>query len=225
MNFLEELKRLDTRDVGRWPLLFRALAIGLIFAVATGALLYLIVWSKQIPRLEQARQEQADLWKTFEDKQRKAANLEAYKAQLVEIERSFGAMLRQLPGKTEVPNLLVDISQTGLAAGLEEKLFQPGQESHKDFYAELPIKMRLTGSYHEMGAFVSGIAALPRIVTLHNIQITPEKAGGWDNLVLDVTAKTYRYLEDDEMAAEEADKNAKGKKGKVPSRRPAKAKT
>jgi type IV pilus assembly protein PilO len=223
MNFLEELKRLDARDVGRWPLLFRALAIGLIFVVATGLLLWFLVWKGQMPKLEQARQEQADLWKTFEDKQRKAANLDAYKAQLAEIERSFGAMLRQLPGKTEVPNLLVDISQTGLAAGLEEKLFQPGQESRKDFYAELPIKMRLTGSYHEMGAFVSGIAALPRIVTLHNLQITPEKAGGWDNLVLDVTAKTYRYLEDDEMAAEEASKNAKGKGKKTT--RPAKAKS
>ena len=102
----------------------------------------------------------------FENKQQRAANLDAYKAQLAEMERSFGAMLRQLPGKTEVPNLLVDISQTGLAAGLQEKLFQPGTEKSNGFYAELPIKIKLVGTYHQFGAFVSGIAALPRIVTL-----------------------------------------------------------
>jgi type IV pilus assembly protein PilO len=107
-------------------------------------------------------------------------------------------MLRQLPGKTEVPNLLVDISQTGLAAGLEEKLFQPGAEQSKGFYAELPIKIRLNGTYHEFGNFVSGIAALPRIVTLHDIEIKPQgKDAGFDNLTMDVTAKTYRYLEED----------------------------
>ena len=113
----------------------------------------------------------------------------------------FGAMLRQLPGKTEVPNLLVDISQTGLAAGLSEKLFQPGAEKSNGFYAELPIKIRLVGTYHQFGAFVSGIAALPRIVTLHDIQIRSiGKAGGDDNLQMDLTAKTYRYLDDDEVA-------------------------
>ncbi len=115
------------------------------------------------------------------------------------MERTFGAMLRQLPGKTEVPSLLVDISQTGLAAGLEEKLFQPANEVRRDFYAELPIRIRLTGNYHELGTFVSGIAALPRIVTLHNIEVKPEsKDAGLDQLVLDVTAKTYRYLDEDE---------------------------
>jgi type IV pilus assembly protein PilO len=114
--------------------------------------------------------------------------------------------LRQLPSKTEVQNLLVDISQTGLAAALEEKLFQPGQEVKKDFYAELPIHIQLTGNYHEFGTFVSGIAALPRIVTLHDITITPLKAGSYDQLQLDLTAKTYRYLDDDEVAAAEAEK-------------------
>ena len=116
------------------------------------------------------------------------------------MERTFGAMLRQLPGKTEVPNLLVDISQTGLAAGLQEKLFQPGPEKSNGFYAELPIKIRLVGTYHQFGAFVSGIAALPRIVTLHDIQISPvegKATGSYDNLTMDVTAKTYRYIEDE----------------------------
>jgi type IV pilus assembly protein PilO len=111
-------------------------------------------------------------------------------------------MLRQLPGKTEVPNLLVDISQTGLAAGLQEKLFQPGSEDTKGFYAELPIKIRLVGSYHQFGSFVSGIAALPRIVTLQDIEIKPQtgasKDSGYDNLTMDITAKTYRYIEDGE---------------------------
>jgi type IV pilus assembly protein PilO len=129
------------------------------------------------------------------------------------MERSFGAMLRQLPGKTEVPNLLVDISQTGLAAGLQEKLFQPAGEQSKGFYAELPIKIRLVGTYHDFGTFVSGIAALPRIVTLHDIQITPvaaDKAGGYDNLTMDVTAKTYRYIDDDGGARPGAKKKSGG---------------
>jgi type IV pilus assembly protein PilO len=120
------------------------------------------------------------------------------------MEKSFGAMLRQLPNKTEVPNLLVDISQTGLAAGLEEKLFQPQGEVRNDFYAELPISIRLTGGYHSMGKFASGIAALPRIVTLHDIEITPapgREAVDGDGLTLNVTAKTYRYIDDEEQTA------------------------
>jgi type IV pilus assembly protein PilO len=150
--------------------------------------------------LQKAEADELDLRSQFESKQQRAANLDAYKAQLGEMERSFGAMLRQLPGKTEVPNLLVDISQTGLGAGLQEKLFQPSGEQSKGFYAELPIKIRLVGTYHEFGTFVSGIAALPRIVTLHDIQITPvagDKSAGYDHLTMDVTAKTYRYIEDD----------------------------
>ena len=119
---------------------------------------------------------------TFENKQRKAANYDAYKAQLTQIEQSFGTMLRQLPGETEIPSLIVDISQTGLAAGLQEKLFVPQAEIPKDFYAEKPIKIRLTGGYHEIGNFVSGIAALPRIVTLHDINIVPEGQGTFDEL-------------------------------------------
>ncbi len=200
MNFVEQLRSLDANDPGRWPLLFRALAILLIFIVVVGSGVYLFVIKEQLPLLERAELEERDLRNTFERKQRKAANFDAYKAQLDEMERSFGAMLRQLPGKTEVPSLLVDISQTGLAAGLEEKLFQPSAELRKEFYAELPIKIRLVGGFHELGAFVSGIAALPRIVTLHDIEIKPEKEGSPDRLVLDVTAKTYRYLEEEAEA-------------------------
>jgi type IV pilus assembly protein PilO len=215
MNILDELKRLDPKEPGRWPLPIRLGAIALLFIAVSAFLIYMFPVKQQMPSLEKARKEEADLLATFDEKQRKSANFEAYKAQLKEMERSFGAMLRQLPGRTEVPNLLVDISQTGLAAGLEEKLFQPGTEVKKDFYAELPIKIRLTGSYHEFGSFVSGIAALPRIVTLHDIQISPAgKDAGPDDLTLDLTAKTYRYLEESEMASEQAD-DAKGKGKKV----------
>ena len=200
MNFVEQLRTLDPRDVGRWPLAVRGFFILLIFIICAAFCWYMWVWDDYRPVLQKAEADELDLKSQFENKQQRAAYLDAYKAQLGEMERSFGAMLRQLPGKTEVPNLLVDISQTGLAAGLQEKLFQPAGEQGKGFYAELPIKIRLVGSYHEFGTFVSGIAALPRIVTLHDIQITPvaaDKVGGYDNLTMDVTAKTYRYIEDE----------------------------
>jgi type IV pilus assembly protein PilO len=197
MNFIQELQSLDTSDPGRWPFLFRAIAVTVAFALVSAGGIYMFVIKTDKPVLERAEREENELRATFEQKQRRAANFDAYRAQLAEIERSFGTMLRQLPGRTEVPNLLVDISQTGLAAGLEEQLFQPLGEVQQDFYAELPIKIRLTGSYHEIGTFVSGIAALPRIVTLHDIVIRPAEDNTFDNLVLDVTAKTYRYLEGD----------------------------
>jgi type IV pilus assembly protein PilO len=203
MNFIEQLRTLDPRDVGRWPISVRAFFIVLIFVVCSAIAWYMFVWNDDRPILQKAEADELDLRSQFESKQQRAANLDAYKAQLGEMERSFGAMLRQLPGKTEVPNLLVDISQTGLAAGLQEKLFQPASEQSKGFYAELPIKIRLVGTYHEFGTFVSGIAALPRIVTLHDIQIEPvgdNKTGGYDNLTMDVTAKTYRYIEDEGAA-------------------------
>jgi type IV pilus assembly protein PilO len=213
MNLLEQLRSLDPRDPGRWPWAVRGFFIGLIFIVFAGLAWYMLVWNEDRPVLQKAESEELDLRTQFENKQQRAANLEAYKGQLAEMERSFGAMLRQLPGKTEVPNLLVDISQTGLAAGLQEKLFQPSSEQAKGFYAELPIKIKLVGSYHEFGTFVSGIAALPRIVTLHDIEIKPEggKDSGFDNLTMDVTAKTYRYIEDE--GADAAHKTVKKKPG------------
>jgi type IV pilus assembly protein PilO len=223
MNFVEQLQQLDFKDIGRWPFLFRALGVLIVFLFVTILLVWYFVWGDNgnRPQLLKARAEQVSLWSTFDEKQRKAANLEAYRQQLAEIERTFGAMLRQLPGKTEVPSLLVDISQTGLAAGLQERLFQPGAETKKDFYAELPIKIQLTGGYHEFGEFVSGIAALPRIVTLHDIEIVRANSRAnsgrrgapppSDQLTLNLTAKTYRYLEEGETAAAPADD--KGKKG------------
>ena len=149
MNFLEELQNLDFNDIGRWPLLFRVLLIVIVFVAVTGGGTYYFVMKSQIPDLERAQKEEDKLKGEFEARQRKAANFDAYSQQLEDMQRSFGHMLRQLPGETEVPNLLTDISQTGLAAGLEEKLFQPNQEVRRDFYAQLPIRIRLTGTFHE----------------------------------------------------------------------------
>lgn len=200
-KFIEQLRALDPNDVGRWPLPFRIGTIALIFIIACSLAVHFLAWKPRKPVLEQAQATEAALFTEFASKQRKAANLEDYKSQLREMEQSFGTMLRQLPNKTEVPNLLVDISQTGLAAGLEEKLFQPEAENRREFYAELPIKIRLTGSYHAVGTFVSGVAALPRIVTVHDLRIEPlNKAGGTDDLQLDLIAKTYRYLDEEEQA-------------------------
>ncbi len=206
MNLLEELRSLDPRDPGRWPFAFRAGAVLAAFVVASVGLTYYFVWSEQRPELQQHQAEEQTLRQEFKTKHAKAVNLEVYKQQLKDIERSFGALLRQLPGKTEVPSLLIDISQTGLAAGLQEKLFQPEAEVKKDFYAEKPIKIRLSGSYHQFGEFVSGIAALPRIVTLDDISIKPDNKDAYDALSMELTAKTYRYLDEDEIAAGEAEK-------------------
>src|SRR5438552_15621769 len=208
MNLVEELQTLDWRDPGRWPLAVRAGAVALCFLLVSAVATYVFVYDEQVPELQKREDTEQELRKEFHTKHAKAVNLEVYKQQLKDIERSFGALLRQLPGKTEVPNLLVDISQTGLAAGLEEKLFQPQPEQKTDFYAELPIKSRLSGSYHQFGEFVSGIAALPRIVTLHDIDIKPDNKDAYDQLSLELTAKTYRYLEEDEIAAGEADKKS-----------------
>ncbi|HYB32241.1 MAG TPA: type 4a pilus biogenesis protein PilO [Steroidobacteraceae bacterium] len=206
MNLLEELRSLDPRDPGRWPLPVLAGAVTLAFVAVSLVGIYMLVWNEQRPELQRRQGEEQQLRQEFKDKHSKAVNLEVYKQQLKDIERSFGALLRQLPGKTEVPSLLVDISQTGLAAGLQEKLFQPQPEQKKDFYAELPIKIRLTGNYHSFGEFVSGIAALPRIVTLHDIDIKSDNKDAYDQLSLELTAKTYRYMDEDEIAASEAEK-------------------
>ena len=206
MNLIEELRGLDFRDPGRWPLPVRAGAVGVAFLVVALIGLYFFVWDEQRPELQRRQDEEQQLRAEFRNKHAKAVNLEVYKQQLKDIERSFGALLRQLPGKTEVPSLLVDISQTGLAAGLQEKLFQPEAEVKKDFYAEKPIKIRLSGTYHQFGEFVSGIAALPRIVTLDDIAIKPDNKDAYDALSMELTAKTYRYLDEDEIAAGEAEK-------------------
>ncbi len=197
-DLLQQLRGLDANDIGRWPFVFRAAVIVILLVAVIAGGFYMFIVNDRAGILERAEAEERQLRARFEQAQRQAANLDAYRAQFDEMERSFGTMLRQLPSQTEVPNLLVDISQTGLAAGLEERLFQPSPEIQRDFYAELPIRIRLVGSYHEMGEFVSGIAALPRIVTLHDIQITQEgDRSPTGRLILDVTAKTYRYLDEE----------------------------
>jgi type IV pilus assembly protein PilO len=218
-ELFEQLRGLDPNDPGRWPFGVRIGTVALLLIVTASAGYWYFVWKAKRPELLDARAKETELWGTLEAKARKAANLQAYKDQLAEMEKSFGTMLRQLPNKTEVPNLLVDISQTGLAAGLDEKLFQPRNELRQDFYAELPISIRLTGNYHEMGQFAGGIAALPRIVTLHDIEITQpgrdtRAIAAPGDLVLNVTAKTYRYLDENEQtkAGEDAPKGKKAAK-------------
>ena len=214
MSILDDLKSLDPNDPGRWPLPVRAGVVAFVFVALASLLFWYFVWREQKPALDAANQEEIKLRSEFKTKHAKAVNLEIYEQQLVDIERSFGALLRQLPERNEVPSLLVDISQVGVGAGLEEKLFQPAaDEIKKDFYAELPIKIRLTGSYHQMGEFVSGVAALPRIVTLHEIKIRPETRDAYDVLSFELTAKTFRYLDDAEVAAEKG-KAAPAKKGR-----------
>ncbi len=199
---LEELNNLDINNVGNWPAPAKVGIVAILCVVLLG-LGYWFDTKGQIEALAAVEKKEQEKKDVFERKQRKAANLEPLKQQLEEMKQSFGAMLRQLPNKSEIEGLLVDISQTGLASGLEFELFQPLAERKKDFYAEKPIKIRVTGSYHEFGEFVSGVAELPRIVTQHNINIKPrggKKGGntGAVNLVLEATAKTYRYLEEEE---------------------------
>jgi len=207
---LNQLNELDLQDIGGWPSAAKAMLILLLCAILAGAWYYFFT-KDQLVRLETVGREEVALRQTFESKQQKAANLYAYRQQLEEMKETFGAMLRQLPDKTEVATLLVDVSQTGLAAGLEFELFQPSKELQKDFYAELPIDIRVTGQYHEFGNFISGLAALPRIVTIHNVNIevaggkgskgsTSRPSGDGAPLKLNATVKTYRYL--DEEAAQ-----------------------
>jgi type IV pilus assembly protein PilO len=218
MSFVQDLQKLDINNVGNWPILFKGIAIGLVCAVVLGAGVYLDT-TNQLATLKTAQAKELELKTTFEDKQSKAVSLAAYRKQMEEMQKVFGEMLRQLPSKTEVAALLVDVSQVGVAAGLEFELFKPEPEIPVEFYAELPIKLRVTGNYHQFGAFVSGVAALPRIVTLHDFVIAQakdasQKGGRKGSLVLEATAKTYRYLDEEEIAAELAAKKAKDKKNK-----------
>lgn len=201
-NISEQFSNLDPENIGNWPILVRIVII-LSVSIAILAAVYYFDTQDQLTSLERKQKEEETLKDTFEKKQAKAASLDAYKEQMKEMEESFGTMLRQLPSKTEVADLLVDITQTGLASGLEFDLFQPKAEAPKEFYAELPIEIKVKGNYHQLGEFVSGIAALPRIVTIHNINIKGEKipGGGVSILGMSATAKTYRYLDEEEISA------------------------
>ncbi|HEX4523838.1 MAG TPA: type 4a pilus biogenesis protein PilO [Casimicrobiaceae bacterium] len=206
---LDDIRRLNFREAGNWPLLPKIVVLGLlvVLILAAGAF---FDWKDQIDALDRAQDEEAKLRVSYSEKKAKAVNLELYVQQLKEIEQAFGALLKQLPNKSEMDALLTDINQAGLGRGLQFELFRPAtRERMADFYAELPITVRVTGTYHDMGAFASDVAQLPRIVTLNDIGITNDKG----TLVMDATAKTFRYLDEDEIAKQrKSAKDAKGKK-------------
>ena len=205
---LDDIRRLNIRDAGNWPLLPKQLILGVLFLliVAAGGF---FDWKDQLETLDKAQDEEAKLRQSYAEKKAKAVNLELYVQQLREIEQSFGALLKQLPNKSEMDALLTDINQAGLGRGLQFELFRPAaQERMADFYAELPISLRITGTYHDMGAFASDVAQLPRIVTLNDVGIVNDKG----TLTMEATAKTYRYLDENEVAAQrKAAKDAKDK--------------
>ena len=187
----------DIKNIGSAPTPVKAFLIVLLCLVAGGAGIFFDT-NKQLKVLESFEEKEKALRVTFDQKQSKAANLEAYSQQLEDMKQSFGALLRQLPNKTEIESLLTDISQTGIASGLEIEFFKPEGLSPKEFYAEFPIKLRVTGRYHQFGKFVSGVAALPRIVTMRDISITKPKDTTGVQLQMEVTAVTYQYLDEQE---------------------------
>jgi len=214
---MNELQNLDPATIGSWPGVVRALLFLAIAAAVLGAGYYFIV-QHQLIELDRVRQVEVTHKAAFEAKQRKAANLEPLKQQLAEMKQSFGAMLRLLPNRTEIEGLLVDISQSGLAAGLEFELFKPLAEQPAEFYAVQPISIRVTGTYHEVGEFISAVAALPRIVTQHDLRFAPLNNDANNSkrttpLRLNMVAKTYRYLDEEEIEAE-ASKGKKKRKGR-----------
>jgi len=215
MKFLDDIRNLDRNNVGGWPKSVKVFFTVLLMAAVLLGGWYFFV-SDQQDSLQSLATKEGQLKQEFSTKQAKAVNLEALQKQLDEMQDMLRQLLRQLPSKTQMPELLIDISQTAQAAGLQSDLFEPGPETPKDFYAEKPIKLRLVGTYHQFGAFISGVASLPRVVilTLHDVSLTPaqndKSAGG--RLVLQGTVKTYRYLDDDESAAASKAQKAGGRK-------------
>lgn len=194
---LDEIKRLNPKDMASWPIVPRIAVLAFVLLLLLGAG-YWFVWQHQLDELDAAKKKEEELRTTFLEKKKKAINLEAYRKQLADIEQSFGALLKQLPNKSEMDALLTDINQAGLGRGLQFDLFRPAsQEVTSDFYAELPITLKVSGSYHDIGAFASDVAQLPRIVTLNDLTISAGKEGA---LTMDAVAKTYRYLDEEEVA-------------------------
>lgn len=212
-SIADDFRLMNPNDPGVWPLIPK---ITVLFGLFAAILLagWWFVWDDQLTELETKEREEGTLKQQYLDKKRQAVNLDLYIQQLAEIDRSFGALLKQLPDKSEIEALLIEVNQAGLGRGLQFELFKPGQEQVKDFYAELPITVKINGGYHDFGAFAADIAKLPRIVTLNNISIAPVKDGGV--LSLDATTKTFRYLDEEEIAkqkkAEQEKKAAQGAK-------------
>ena len=208
-SIADDFRFMNPNDPGAWPLIPKiTVLVGLFVAIVAAG--WWFVWSDQLLDLETKEREEETLKQQYLDKKRQAVNLDLYVQQLAEIDRSFGALLKQLPNRSEMESLLADINQAGLGRGLQFELFKPGTEVMKDFYAELPIAVRVTGSYHDLGEFVGDVAQMPRIVTLNDIAIETQKEGV---LKFDATAMTYRYLDDEEVARLRKEK-AKEKAGK-----------
>lgn len=208
----DDFRNLNPKDVGAWPLAPRiAVLMGLFVLVLLGG--WWFWWSEQLDTLALRQQDEQKLKEEFVSKKTQAVNRDLYVQQLNEIDRSFGALLKQLPNKAEVESLLVEINQSGMGRGLQFELFKPGAEAVKDFYAELPINVRLTGNYHDFGAFAGDIGKLSRIVTLGNVSIAPNQQAKDGTLVMDAVTKTFRYLDEEELAAKKkAAQAAKGGK-------------
>lgn len=208
MSLADDINNLSFKNIGAWPVPIKIGSMLILFVLLVlGG--YWFIWKDQLEELDQAQQQEQKLRAEFLDKKQQAINLEVYKQQVVEIEQAFGALLRQLPNKSEMEALLTDINQAGLGRGLEFELFKPGQEITKDFYAELPITIKVTGTYHDLGRFASDTSQLPRIVTINNIGVIPAPSG---NLVMEATATTYRYLDEEEL--QKSKKAAKDKGAK-----------
>ena len=207
---LDDLRSLNPRDIGNWPMLPKALVL---FAIVTVIVVlgYFLDWKDQWETLELAQVEETKLKEQYSQKKAKAINFELYVQQLTEVEQSFGALVKQLPNRSEIDALLTDVNQAGLGRGLQFDLFRPApQEKMADFYAELPISIRITGNYHDIGAFASDVAALPRIVTLNDVAIANDKG----TLSMDAVAKTFRYLDEEEIAKQRAAAKAAKDKAK-----------
>jgi len=203
----DDFRYMNPNDPGAWPLIPKVtILVGVFLLILAGG--WWFVWSDQLVELESKQHEEETLRQQYLEKKRQAVNLDLYTQQLAEIDRSFGALLKQLPNKSEIEALLIEVNQAGLGRGLQFELFRPGGEEIKDFYAELPVQVKINGSYHDIGAFAADIAKLPRIVTLNNIAITPGKDGG--PLSLDAAIKTFRYLDEEEVARQK--KAAQGAK-------------
>lgn len=217
-QIVEDFKTLDPKDPGLWPLIPRILILVALFLFLLTAAWW-AGWRVQLEELDNKQHEESKLKDEWLDKKKQAVNLDEYKKQLADIDRSFGVLLKQLPNKSEMESLLVDINQAGLGRGLQFELFRPGNEVMKGFYAELPIQVKLTGSYHDLGAFAGDVAQMPRIVTLNDIDIIElgkdpkDKGAGLSVLALTATAKTFRYLDEDEIAKQKKAAQDKAKQG------------
>lgn len=211
---LEDFNNIDFNNTGSLPLPVKAVLLIAVFVLILGAG-YWFLWKPAMEELDQAKAKETELRQVFLDKKKQAINLDLYKQQMVDIEKTFGTLLKQLPDKSQMDGLLTDINQAGLERGLEFELFKPGQEVQRDFYAEMPISIKVVGAYHNLGLFASDVSRLSRIVTLNNLTITSGGKGVKDNaLVMEAVAKTYRYLDPSEVASKQSAEKARGRRKK-----------